>query len=98
MRRSRWGARSRRREPSSLIEERRRLRYTPGVESGLGSLLTAMVTPFAADGSLNLDSARRLAHHLIDTGSDGIVVGGTTGEGPTVTDREKLDLFEAVVT
>jgi 4-hydroxy-tetrahydrodipicolinate synthase len=56
-----------------------------------------MVTPFAADGSLNLDSARRLAHHLIDTGSDGIVVCGTTGEGPTVTDREKLDLFEAVV-
>jgi 4-hydroxy-tetrahydrodipicolinate synthase len=57
-----------------------------------------MVTPFAADGSLNLDSARRLAHHLIETGSDGIVVCGTTGEGPTVTDREKLDLFEAVVT
>jgi 4-hydroxy-tetrahydrodipicolinate synthase len=68
------------------------------VDSGLGSLLTAMVTPFAADGSLNLDSARRLAHHLVDTGSDGIVVCGTTGEGPTVTDREKLDLFEAVVT
>ena len=57
-----------------------------------------MVTPFAADGSLNLDSARRLAHHLVDTGSDGIVVCGTTGEGPTVTDREKLDLFEAIVT
>jgi len=57
-----------------------------------------MVTPFAADGSLNLDSARRLAHHLVDTGSDGIVVCGTTGEGPTITDREKLDLFEAVVT
>jgi 4-hydroxy-tetrahydrodipicolinate synthase len=57
-----------------------------------------MVTPFAADGSLNLDSARRLAHHLVNTGSDGIVVCGTTGEGPTVTDREKLDLFEAVVT
>ena len=57
-----------------------------------------MVTPFAADGSLNVDSARRLAHHLVDTGSDGIVVCGTTGEGPTVTDREKLDVFEAVVT
>jgi 4-hydroxy-tetrahydrodipicolinate synthase len=68
------------------------------VQTGIGSLLTAMVTPFAADGSLNLDSARRLAHHLVDTGSDGIVVCGTTGEGPTVTDREKLDLFEAVVT
>jgi 4-hydroxy-tetrahydrodipicolinate synthase len=57
-----------------------------------------MVTPFAADGSVNLESARRLAHHLVDAGSDGIVVCGTTGEGPTVTDREKLDLFEAVVT
>jgi 4-hydroxy-tetrahydrodipicolinate synthase len=68
------------------------------VQTGIGSLLTAMVTPFAADGSLNLDSARRLAHHLVDTGSDGIVVCGTTGEGPTVTDREKLDLLEAIVT
>jgi 4-hydroxy-tetrahydrodipicolinate synthase len=68
------------------------------VQSGLGSLLTAMVTPFAADGSVNLDSTRRLARHLVDTGSDGIVVCGTTGEGPTVTDHEKLDLFETVVT
>src|SRR3954453_7773003 len=57
-----------------------------------------MVTPFAADGSLNLDSARRLAHHLVDTGSDGIVVCGTTGEGPTLPDPEKLDLLEAIVT
>ena len=57
-----------------------------------------MVTPFAGDGSVNLTAARRLARHLADTGSDGIVVCGTTGEGPTVTDREKLDLFEAVVT
>ena len=63
----------------------------------LGELLTAMVTPFAADGSVNHESARRMARHLVDTGSDGIVVCGTTGEGPTVTDREKLDLFEAVV-
>jgi 4-hydroxy-tetrahydrodipicolinate synthase len=63
----------------------------------LGELLTAMVTPFAVDGSVNHDSARRMARHLIDSGSDGVVVCGTTGEGPTVTDREKLDLFEAVV-
>jgi 4-hydroxy-tetrahydrodipicolinate synthase len=56
------------------------------------------VTPFRADGSVDLDAARRLAHHLVDTGSDGIVVCGTTGEGPTLSDREKLDLFEAVVT
>jgi 4-hydroxy-tetrahydrodipicolinate synthase len=67
------------------------------VSAPLGTLLTAMVTPFAADGSVNLDAARRLARHLVDTGSDGIVVCGTTGEGPTVSDREKLDLIEAVV-
>ncbi len=63
----------------------------------LGELLTAMATPFAADGSVNVDAARRLARHLVDTGSDGIVVCGTTGEGPTVNDREKLELFETVV-
>jgi 4-hydroxy-tetrahydrodipicolinate synthase len=63
----------------------------------LGELLTAMVTPFAGDGSVNHESARRMARHLIDTGSDGIVVCGTTGEGPTVNDREKLDLFDTVV-
>jgi 4-hydroxy-tetrahydrodipicolinate synthase len=63
----------------------------------LGELLTAMVTPFAADGTVNLDAARRMARHLVDNGSDGLVVCGTTGEGPTVNDREKLDLFETVV-
>jgi 4-hydroxy-tetrahydrodipicolinate synthase len=63
----------------------------------LGDLLTAMITPFAGDGSVNLESARRIARHLVDTGSDGIVVCGTTGEGPTVTDHEKLLLFETVV-
>ena len=63
----------------------------------LGELLTAMVTPFAGDGSVNHESARRMARHLVENGSDGIVVCGTTGEGPTVTDREKLDLFDTVV-
>jgi 4-hydroxy-tetrahydrodipicolinate synthase len=63
----------------------------------LGDLLTAMATPFAADGSLDVDGARRLARHLVEHGSDGLVVAGTTGEGPTVTEREKLELFEAVV-
>jgi 4-hydroxy-tetrahydrodipicolinate synthase len=63
----------------------------------LGELLTAMVTPFAADGTVNHDAARRMARHLVDNGSDGLVVCGTTGEGPTVNDREKLDLFETVV-
>jgi len=63
----------------------------------LGELLTAMVTPFADDGTVNHESARRMARHLADTGSDGIVVCGTTGEGPTVHDREKLELLETVV-
>ena len=63
----------------------------------LGELLTAMVTPFHPDGSVNFASARRLARHLVETGSDGIVVCGTTGEGPTVSDREKIDLLDALV-
>lgn len=63
----------------------------------LGELLTAMATPFAADGSVDVEATRRLARHLVETGSDGIVVCGTTGEGPTLSDREKLELFETVV-
>lgn len=55
-----------------------------------------MVTPFGADGSLNVDGARKLATHLVDNGSDGLVVAGTTGESPTLTHDEKLALFEAV--
>ncbi|SRR5579884_2634838 len=55
-----------------------------------------MVTPFAADGSLDLDAARVLARYLADHGSDGLVVAGTTGEGPVLTDGERLDLVEAV--
>lgn len=62
-----------------------------------GRLITAMVTPFASDGELDVKAARRLAGHLVDHGSDGLVVAGTTGESPTLTHREKLDLFEAVL-
>lgn len=62
-----------------------------------GEVLTAMVTPFDQDRSLNLESARKLTSHLIDNGSDGIVVCGTTGESPTLTHAEKLSLFEAVL-
>ena len=62
-----------------------------------GEVLTAMVTPFGSDGSLNLASARKLTSFLIDNGSDGIVVCGTTGESPTLTHAEKLSLFEAVL-
>ena len=62
----------------------------------IGRLLTAMVTPFAADGSVNYDTARRLALALLDSGSDGLVVAGTTGEAPTLTHDEKLRLFSEV--
>jgi 4-hydroxy-tetrahydrodipicolinate synthase len=56
-----------------------------------------MVTPFGADGSVDLDRFRELATFLVENGSDGIVVSGTTGESPTLSDREKLDLFAVAV-
>jgi len=56
-----------------------------------------MVTPFNRDQSLNLDGARRLAKWLQDNGNDGLVVAGTTGEAPVLTDDERLSLFEAVI-
>jgi 4-hydroxy-tetrahydrodipicolinate synthase len=56
-----------------------------------------MVTPFASDGSLNVDGARKLASHLVDNGSEGIVVAGTTGESPVLSHKEKLDLCAAVL-
>ncbi len=62
-----------------------------------GSVLTAMVTPFDSDGALDLDAAATLARHLAATGTEGIVVAGTTGEGPVLTDSEQIDLFRAVV-
>ena len=62
-----------------------------------GRVLTAMVTPFHADGSLNLDGAKRLARWLQDNGNDGLVIAGTTGESSVLTDDERLSLFAAVV-
>ena len=53
-----------------------------------GQVITAMVTPFAADGSLDAKAARRLAGHLVDHGSDGLVVCGTNGESPTLSHGE----------
>jgi 4-hydroxy-tetrahydrodipicolinate synthase len=67
------------------------------VYTRLGTLLTAMVTPFAPDGSLDLPAAARLANHLVDGGCDGLVISGTTGESPTTTDAEKLALLRAVL-
>ena len=62
-----------------------------------GRVLTAMVTPFAADGGVDLDAVQRLATYLVDHGSDGIVVSGTTGESPTTTTDEDGRTLTAVV-
>ena len=63
----------------------------------LGEVLTAIVTPFRADGAVDLDAFRELAGFLVDSGSDGLVVCGTTGESPTLSDDEKLELFAAAI-
>ncbi len=63
----------------------------------LGEVLTAIVTPFNADGSVNVEKFRELATYVVDNGSDGIVVAGTTGESPTLSDDEKLELFATAV-
>ncbi len=65
--------------------------------ASISGVITAMVTPFTEDGALDLDAARRLAAHLVDNGSDGLVVAGTTGESPTLADVEKLRLLDAVL-
>lgn len=62
-----------------------------------GEVLTAMVTPFNADGSLNVQGAGDIAAYLVDHGSDGLVVCGTTGESPTLSHEEKITLFETVI-
>jgi len=63
----------------------------------LGEILTAVVTPFRADGSLDLDSFRALARYLVANGSDGLVVTGTTGESPTLSDTEREELWAAAL-
>jgi 4-hydroxy-tetrahydrodipicolinate synthase len=62
-----------------------------------GQVLTAMITPFDASGALDLNEAVRLAKWLQDNGNDGLVISGTTGESSTLTDAEKLSLWEAVI-
>lgn len=61
-----------------------------------GRLITAMVTPFHDDGAVNYEAAAEVARHLVATGSDGLVVAGSTGEGGALSDDEKLALFAAV--
>ena len=60
----------------------------------LGEVLTAVATPFAADGSVELERFRALCRHLVENGSDGVVVTGTTGEAPTLSDDERFALYE----
>ncbi len=63
----------------------------------LGRVLTAIVTPFRDDGAVDYDAFQRLARHLVENGSDGIVVAGTTGESPNLSDDERLELFRAAI-
>ena len=60
-------------------------------------IMTAMVTPFGKDGNIDYDLLKKLINHLLSTGTDGILVSGTTGEGPTLTEEEKIKLIEKTV-
>lgn len=71
--------------------------YTSEPSGRFGAVLTAMVTPFDSEGRLDLDAAATVARWLADNGSDGLVVAGTTGEAPVLSDTEKVDLWHAVV-
>ncbi len=63
----------------------------------LGRVLTAIVTPFSEDGTVDTDAFQRLARYLVEHGSDGVVVAGTTGESATLSDDERLGLFGAAI-
>ena len=70
-----------------------------GFDAGarLGTVMTAMATPFTADGAVDVETAGRLAARLVESGCDGLVLSGTTGESPTTSDAEKLSLLRAVL-
>src|SRR5919112_2235968 len=70
---------------------------SPDVNAPFGRVLTAMVTPFTDDGKLDIEGAQRLATHLVQHGHDGLVVSGTTGESPTVSDEEQVTVLRAVL-
>ncbi|MBA2444584.1 MAG: 4-hydroxy-tetrahydrodipicolinate synthase [Nocardioidaceae bacterium] len=70
---------------------------TPMASAPFGRVLTAMITPFDASGAVDLAAAARLSEHLVDSGHDGLVLSGTTGESPTVTDAEQDALLRAVI-
>src|SRR5688500_18282861 len=63
----------------------------------ISGVITAMATPFTEDRALDLEGVRRLARYLVENGSHGLVVAGTTGESPTLSDEEKIDLLGAVL-
>ena len=67
-----------------------------GVDT-FGRIGVAMVTPFDRDGALDVAAGRRLAAHLVDNGVDSLILGGTTGESPTTSVEEKLELLKAVI-
>ena len=62
-----------------------------------GRLLTAMITPFDEEGNIDFPQARKLAKGLTQSGTDGLVIGGTTGESPSMSDEEKIQLFENII-
>src|SRR6184192_4051651 len=66
-------------------------------EAVLGEVLTAVVTPFGRDGAVDFERFRELAQHLVERGSDGLVVAATTGESPNLTDDERVELFRVAV-
>jgi 4-hydroxy-tetrahydrodipicolinate synthase len=79
-----------------MTESRNGTSTTREETRAFGRLLTAMVTPFTSSGDVDYGQAQRLAVALLDSGSEGMVVAGTTGEAPTLAAREKVDLFRAV--
>jgi 4-hydroxy-tetrahydrodipicolinate synthase len=66
-------------------------------EAVLGEVLTAVVTPFRRDGAVDFERFRELAQHLVESGSDGLVVAATTGESPNITDDERVELWRVAV-
>jgi 4-hydroxy-tetrahydrodipicolinate synthase len=66
------------------------------IQPPFGRLLTAMVTPFKDDLSIDWQGLEKLAVHLVDSGHDGIVLNGTTGEAPTTSDDEKIEIIKVV--
>ncbi len=67
------------------------------MQDAFGTVITAMVTPFTADGALDTEGLATLASHLVDSGNDGLVINGTTGEAPTTSDEEKVRALQVVL-